>query len=212
MVSQSGKSAVTAISRVVNAESKVVVQKALDNNVWAQPSRGSPNGEKLKDGAIQRMSVTDQGNKLRYVAANPDGIGFYKREELNVKAGENSFVWSDPSAMQEHRYKIARIFMSAKKHIHNHPHDKTDGDGWRIEFAGWGHHRSALMGWGKSSHDTYGDFVKMKFGRLSDAIAYCEASGWGYDVLHPQHRWHTKKNYGDNFKWKGPPKATESYD
>ena len=58
MVTKSGK-AVTAISKVVNAESQVVVQNALENNIWAQPSRGSPNGEKLKDGAIQRMSVTD---------------------------------------------------------------------------------------------------------------------------------------------------------
>ena len=56
MVSKTG---ITAISRVVNAESQLVVQKALDNNIWAQPSRASPNGEKLKDGAIQRMSVTD---------------------------------------------------------------------------------------------------------------------------------------------------------
>ena len=93
MVSKTG---ITAISRVVNAESQLVVQKALDNNIWAQPSRASPNGEKLKDGAIQRMSVTDQGAKLRNVAANPDGIGFYKREELNVKSGPGSYVWSNP--------------------------------------------------------------------------------------------------------------------
>ena len=58
MVTKSGK-AVTAISKVVNAESQVVLQNALEMNVWSQPSRGSPNGEKLKDGAIQRASVTD---------------------------------------------------------------------------------------------------------------------------------------------------------
>ena len=58
MVTKSGK-AITAISKVVNAESAVVLQNALEMNIWSTPSRASPNGEKLKDGAIQRMSVTD---------------------------------------------------------------------------------------------------------------------------------------------------------
>merc|ERR1719491_2037950 len=52
----------------------------------------------------------------------------------------------------------------------------------------------------------------MEFGRLNDAIAYAETMGWGYDVSYPTHRWHTKKNYTENFKWKGEPKAEEAYD
>ena len=51
MVTKSGK-AITAISKVVNAESAVVLNNALEMNIWSQPSRSSPNGEKLKDGAI----------------------------------------------------------------------------------------------------------------------------------------------------------------
>ena len=51
------KNAVTAVSRAVSAEAVAVVNDKLVHNVWATPSRCSPNGEKLKDGAIQRMSV-----------------------------------------------------------------------------------------------------------------------------------------------------------
>ena len=111
MLSKGGQNAVTALSRAVNAETQVAVQKALERNVWATPSRGSPNAERLKDGAIQRMSVTDQGAKLRNVSANPDGIGFYKREELNVKAGPGSYVWSAPWEDQTKRYRVCRIYM-----------------------------------------------------------------------------------------------------
>lgn len=210
MVTKSGK-AVTAISKVVNAESQVVLQNALDMNIWAQPSRASPNGEKLKDGAIQRMSVTDQGNKLRYVAANPDGIGFYKREELNVKAGDGSVDWSNPWDTQKQRYKIARIYMPQRKHLHCHPTDKNVGKHWRIDFGSWGHYRSPLMGWGRATQDSWYN-VGIEFGQLKDAIGYAEAMGWGYDVSYPNHRWHAKKNYADNFKWKGLPKETEAYD
>ena len=95
MVTKAGK-AVTSISKVVNAENAAVLSNALERNVWSTPSRRSPNGEKLKDGAIQRASVTDMGNRLHYVAANPDGIGFYKREELNVKASVGSAKWMSP--------------------------------------------------------------------------------------------------------------------
>ena len=52
----------------------------------------------------------------------------------------------------------------------------------------------------------------MNFGRLSDAIAYSKAMGWGYDILHPNYRWHTKKDYAANFKWKGPAKKEPDYD
>ena len=190
MLSKSGANVVTAVSRAVNAETQVAVTQALEKNIWATPSRSSPNADKLKDGAIQRMSVTDQGSGLRNVAANPDGIGFYKREELNVKAGPGSYVWSSPWEDQVNRYRVARIYMPQRKHVHCHPTNKSDGVGWRIDFGTQGHYRSALMGWSRATHDTWYN-VQMDFGRLKDAIAYAETMGWGYDVYHPHHRWHT---------------------
>ncbi len=91
-----GKNVVTAVSSVSKPEAMAVLNQKLDLNVWATPSRSSPNGEQLKDGAIQRASVSTSGDQLRSVAANPDGVGFYKREELNVKASAGSYVWSSP--------------------------------------------------------------------------------------------------------------------
>ena len=101
--------------------------------------------------------------------------------------------------------------MTQKKHLHCHPTNKSDGTYWKIDFGTWGHHRSPLMGWGKATMDTWND-VSMSFGRLADAVAYAETMGWGYDVSYPTHRWHVKKNYSDNFKWKGPPPARHPYD
>ncbi len=47
-----GKNAVTAVSSVSKPEAMAVLNQKLDLNVWATPSRRSPNAEKLKDGAI----------------------------------------------------------------------------------------------------------------------------------------------------------------
>ena len=67
------------------------------------------------------------------------------------------------------------------------------------------------MGWTSATTDS---FSKTRFvvGSLSSAVKYCEMMGWGYDVLYPQTRWHTKKSYSDNFVWKGHAKPEESYD
>jgi hypothetical protein len=202
---------ITTTATVVKPEALAVLNQKLELNMWAQPSRKSPNGALLKDGAIQRQSVSTMGEELRFVKANPDGVGFYKREELNRKAEKGSFYWSDPRQTQEQRYKIARIYMSQLKHLHCHPTNKTDGHGWTIDFGSWGNHKSPLMGWSTGTMDSFND-IKMSFGRLNDAIQYAEAMGWGYDVTHPNYRWHTKKDYSSNFAWKGPPKPVVDYD
>ena len=36
--------------------------------------------------------------------------------------------------------------------------------------------------------------------------------GYGYDIEHPNYRWHAKKDYANNFKFKGHPKPEEAYD
>ena len=52
----------------------------------------------------------------------------------------------------------------------------------------------------------------MKVGTLSAAIKTCETMGWGFDIQYPQQKWHVKKNYVENFAWKGEPKETQEYD
>ena len=49
--------AVTAVSRALTQEAQAAVSQKLVTNIYATPSRDSPNAEKLKDGAIQRGSV-----------------------------------------------------------------------------------------------------------------------------------------------------------
>ena len=68
------------------------------------------------------------------------------------------------------------------------------------------------MYWTSASHDIMSEHT-MKTYSLSAAIKWCETMGWGYDVKYPTHyRWHVKKNYADNFKWKGDPKEEHAYD
>lgn len=179
--------------------------------MWATPSRRSPNAEQLKDGAIQRASVSASNDELRFTKANESGVGFYKREELNVKASGGSFYWSSPWDTQAQRYKIARIYMVQRKHVHCHPSNKSDGSGWTIDFGSWGHHKSPLMGWSRGTQDTFAN-VQMTFGRLNDAVDYAQAMGWGFDVMQPHYRWHVKKDYASNFKWKGEAKPIVDYD
>ena len=205
------KNAITAVSTVAKPEAVAVINQKLDLNIWATPSRCSPNAEKLKDGAIQRASVSTMGESLRFVKANEKGVGFYKRPELNVKASEGSFVNSSIWEGQTYRYKIARIYMTQRKHVHCHPTNKTSGQGWTIDFGTYGNHKSPLMGWSRGTQDMYGN-MQMEFGRLNDAITFAETMGWGYDVTHPNFRWHTKKDYANNFKFKGHPKPVPAYD
>jgi len=87
------------------------------------------------------------------------------------------------------RYKIARIYMIQKKHVHCHPSNKSAGNGWTIDFGSWGQHKTPLMGWSRGTMDTFNN-LQMSFGRLNDAIGYAEAMGWGYDVMLPKYRNH----------------------
>ena len=62
-----------------------------------------------------------------------------------------------------------------------------------------------------------------KFNSLEAALEYCRnlgkkilnsavincGLGLGYEISYPHFRYHTRKNYGDNFKWLGPPKTDE---
>ena len=38
---------------------------------------------------------------------------------------------------------------------------------------------------------------------LAAAMEYCTAHGLGYDILLPRHKYHARKAYAENFKWKG---------
>ena len=130
--------------------------------------------------------------------ANPEKVGFYKREELNERTSRTAYVTSNIWDTNEYKNKIARIYHPQKKHVHNHPANKQIGKHWVIEFESAGTYKSPLNFWTTATQDTFSKW-SMKVGSLSAAIKTCETMGWGYDVLYPQNRWHTKKNYSDNF-------------
>jgi hypothetical protein len=188
-------------------------------NTHAQVTRLHPNADKLIDGAIQRASVSATSDELRYVSQNPKGLGSYKRAEQNSKCSAREKLWTNPWDGQRHRNKICRIYLPQKKHLHCHPTNKQIGKYWAIDFPNTGSFKSNLMGWGRQ-YDPYAllcnpyqtNAMHMKFGKLSDAVAFTESMGWGYDVSHPKYRYHVKKNYADNFKFKGHPAVVPEYD
>ena len=143
---------------------------------------------------------------------NPHKIGIYKRPEHNASASWSTNRWMSPWTTQQMRNRVVRIYMPQRKHVHCHPQNKSIGKYWVIEFDNWGSYKSPLMGWTNGTHDAFNNH-QMKFPRLKDAITFAQASGWGYDVSYPTNwRWHTKKNYADNFAWKGQAKPEEAYD
>ena len=119
------------------------------------------------------------------------------------------------SDFARYQNKIARIYMPQKKHLHCHPADKTIGKYWVIEFATENAYKSPLMQWSSGGTDPFyskGDNVQIKFSSVNAAVDYARMMGWGYDVMYPKHKYHTYKNYADNFKYKGEPKEEGSYD
>lgn len=60
--------ATTTMQRVVNSAAAPAIAQKLEMNPWAQPSRLHPNAEKLRDGAIQRKSVSATSDELLYVS------------------------------------------------------------------------------------------------------------------------------------------------
>ena len=174
---------ITALSKCITQEALEAVTAKLNGNIWAVPSRSSPNAEKLIDGAIQRMSVVPDRGDLQ-VKANVDRVGFYKRDENNVRSSRSAYIYSNPWDEQVYRSKIARIYHPQRKHVHNHPSNKTIGKHWVIEFESWGSYKSPLMFFSSATRDTYSKHT-MKVQTLSAAIKTCEMMGWGFDILYP---------------------------
>ena len=100
---------ITAVSKVVTKEAIEAVTNKLQHNIWALPSRTSPNAEQLKDGAIQRMAVAPNRYAL-HVKENPEKIGFVKREEQNERASRSAYPMSNVWDNNLYKNKIARIY------------------------------------------------------------------------------------------------------
>ncbi len=85
---------ISAVSKVVTQEALEAVSQKLTNNIWAIPSRSSPNASKLIDGAIQRASVLPDRSQVA-VLENTERVGLYKREENNERASRSLLMHSN---------------------------------------------------------------------------------------------------------------------
>eukprot|EP00347_Sterkiella_histriomuscorum_P018869 403343860 len=201
---------ISAVSKVVNQQALEAITQKLSNNVWAAPSRTNPNAAKLVDGAIQRQSVVPD-SELLHPSVNTDKVGYYKRPQNDETSSGSAFIQSTIWETKFAQNKIARIYHPQKKHTHNHPTNKLTGNHWVIEFQPNSQYKSSLMSWTSATTDPFHK-TRMVVGSLSAAVKYCETMGWGYDVTYQQTRWHTKKNYADNFAWKGKAPEEQPYD
>ena len=105
--------------------------------------------------------------------------------------------------------------MPLKKHVHCHGLDKSVGKQWVIEFETVSSYKTPLMSWTSGSTDPFyskGDNMTMVFPSVNSAVEYATTMGWGIDVSYPNYKYHTLKNYADNFKFKGGPKPEADYD
>ena len=99
--------------------------------------------------------------------------------------------------------------------MHCHPQNKFIGKHWVVDFDTQSTYKSPLMGWTSATTDSFyskGDNLQTMFPTAEAAVAYCKMMGWGYTVTYPKFKYHTRKNYTDNFKYKGDPKPKVDYD
>jgi len=154
---------------------------------------------KLADGINQSKAVlppdpTMPGNKKK--------IGFF-HANLYDTAVETFVDFHEKPDLLTRKVTIS---LRDTSHMHNVP-VLHDGYHWCIQHERQGIWKTPWMGWTFVSDD-YSKRLS-KFGSLDHAISYCRRQGLDFEVKYPHFRPHAKKNYGDNFKWKGNPKSKE---
>jgi len=131
---------------------------------------------------------------------NKKKIGFFHATPFDTAVQANFWLDVKPDWLT----RQVRIFQKNTSLMHNVP-VMHDGYRWCIQWERQAVYKTPWMGWTFVSDDQSKRLLKFK--RLETAIAYCREMGLSYEVAYPHFRPHTKKNYGDNFKWKGQPKT-----
>mmetsp|Transcript_24217 Transcript_24217/g.21323 ORF Transcript_24217/g.21323 Transcript_24217/m.21323 type:complete len:100 (+) Transcript_24217:311-610(+) len=93
--------------------------------------------------------------------------------------------------------------MKDTNHMHNVP-VHPGGYNWCIEFERRAVFKTPCKGWTYSNDPV--SKRHLTFRSLEQAIHFAKENGLGFEVEYPKFRYHTRKNYGDNYKWKGHPK------
>ena len=195
----------SAVRKVISKESLAALDKELISKVSANRSA---NALTVPTPDSQYTAVTPKNTYDLNISVNTKRMGYYKQADTGPSSSPSMALWWQPFDRQrEHRNRVGRIYQPAIRHVQSTPRKKR-GDEWHIEFESWGVYKSPLMHWGRASQDSQSRH-SIVAPSLHAAISYCIGYGWGYDVLLPRHRWHQRKSYADNFKWKGNPKERE---
>lgn len=126
---------------------------------------------------------------------------------MSVEASQSNHIFAAPSYDGVDRKRTAIIYQPQCRATQNTPRMNW-GEGWAIKFEQMHQYKSPLMHWASGSEDAFAPY-EIKSRNLQEAINFCKEHGFGYDVLMPRFRYHTRKGYIDNFKWKGKPKKPE---
>jgi len=160
------------------------------------PEKAGGNLLKLKEGVLERKHILPK--RVSY-SENPKKIGLYQPNILDSKV-LNLWVDQKPD-FTELNVKIIKVTTSSMNQVPMIPHS----DCWYVQYERQSVYKEPMSGW------TFVDdnFSKrdIKFETLERAVDYCRNLGLGYTVEYPHYRYHTKKNYAENFKWKGPNKT-----
>ena len=107
--------------------------------------------------------------------------------------------------MDRQKYRIARIIKGQPSHMHSvtNPMHVNGRGRWMVEFEHTGAWKDPMDGNNMGS-DPFCKFCAAGFSNAQAAMAWCHQFGFGFEVEIPRHRYHTRKSYADNFKWRGP--------
>lgn len=223
MLSRKGSKVIEKViqSQVIKQDIRISADDYEDNFAEAPnyftkaPFAPKGNLAKLTAGMAQVMRVN---NPYRY--ADPDELGrfknpqpkwsVYKGHEIGGDNLQNSGVmwaleWREGVIGDAwHKKQTARISYHQHSHMHRVPTSLPQmakcGGPWKIEVekkSGW---KNSLDGFSRSA-DLPIEEIR-GFANEEDAVRYAMNNGWAFDVEKPHFRYHTRKSYADNFKFR----------
>ena len=107
-----------------------------------------------------------------------------------------------------YRNRTARVYLKDKNHMQSTPERRHGlGKTWHVQFERVGVYKTGHMGW--TYNNDSASKTEIEFATLEDAISFVHCLGVGYDVMYPHFRYHKKKNYAENFNWRGFPQEED---
>ena len=186
----------------INPKRIGAIREAFNTCLLAkQPNKNKLNltkGIQQRENVLPESVLLDGSNKQ---------VGFYQPNQITSeyqRTAEDDEIWETGLKLRE---RHVRIFVPPTSHMHCTP-SIEDGLQWCVQFEHQGIYKTPNMGW-TFSNDVRSDETNYYFDDLEDAIKYARNNGLAYEIKYPKERYVTRKNYADNFKWRGHPKPEE---